>query len=528
MIPKIIHQTWRDHNLPVDSGLPESWKRHNPAWEYRFWTDEDLAAFIARDYPALLPLFETAPHGVQKADIARYLLLHKFGGLYADIDTQCYRSLDLLTDENRVVLSQEPEEHWAHAKMRGMPMIIFNGTIASPAGHPFWPLVTETLLRCRHGMTKSVLDTTGPLMLTGCVLKYPRQDELAIHSCHLFNPHTKDGRESTGAVFGPLAPARISIHLWGSSWYSEPKDSTSKRLKTWIRKLRYRLTRGPYLNREALEKSLDRDLLARALPDNETPNIAVLIPVRDCAKHAERCIDLLRRLDYPKKNLSVAFCEGDSTDGTYELLEKLARKYADEFREIRLLQHHTGTRFKRKKRWKPEIQKTRRSAIARVRNHLIDRGLPLDADWALWIDADVCDYPPNILKVLLSQEAKIVVPNCVKEPGGATYDQNSFLDIGTAKNASYYKHVHKGLFQPSAGLASRLHFNELRYLDRVPLTCVGGTMLLVHADLHRAGIRFPEIPYDDLLETEGFGKIACDFGLQPVGLPNLEIVHVNE
>jgi hypothetical protein len=55
---------------------------------------------------------------------------------------------------------------------------------------------------------------------------------------------------------------------------------------------------------------------------------------------------------------------------------------------------------------------------------------------------------------------------------------------------------------------------------------VGGTMLLVDASLHRGGLRFPEIPYKDLIETEAFGVLAGDLGVRPVGLPRLEILHV--
>ena len=73
----------------------------------------------------------------------------------------------------------------------------------------------------------------------------------------------------------------------------------------------------------------------------------------------------------------------------------------------------------------------------------------------------------------------------------------------------------------------RSHFDDLRFLQRTPLTAVGGTMILVHASVHRAGVTFPEIPYDDMLETEGFGKMAADFGVIPLGLPNLEIIHVD-
>jgi hypothetical protein len=39
-------------------------------------------------------------------------------------------------------------------------------------------------------------------------------------------------------------------------------------------------------------------------------------------------------------------------------------------------------------------------------------------------------------------------------------------------------------------------------------------------------LRFPEIPYRDLLETEGFGALARDLGVIPIGLPRVEVRHV--
>jgi len=50
-------------------------------------------------------------------------------------------------------------------------------------------------------------------------------------------------------------------------------------------------------------------------------------------------------------------------------------------------------------------------------------------------------------------------------------------------------------------------------------------MLLVDAALHRGGLRFPELPYEHLLETEGFGRLAADLGVPMVGMPNVEVLH---
>ena len=67
----------------------------------------------------------------------------------------------------------------------------------------------------------------------------------------------------------------------------------------------------------------------------------------------------------------------------------------------------------------------------------------------------------------------------------------------------------------------------MRFVDRAPLVSVGGTMLQVHRSVHRAGLTSPENPYRDLVETEGFGRLAYDAGVEPVGLPNVEIFHVD-
>ena len=58
----------------------------------------------------------------------------------------------------------------------------------------------------------------------------------------------------------------------------------------------------------------------------------------------------------------------------------------------------------------------------------------------------------------------------------------------------------------------------------VPLDGVGGSVLLVKADLHRAGLNFPSSLVDHAVETEGFVHLANGIGHQPFGLPDY-VVH---
>jgi hypothetical protein len=78
----------------------------------------------------------------------------------------------------------------------------------------------------------------------------------------------------------------------------------------------------------------------------------------------------------------------------------------------------------------------------------------------------------------------------------------------------------------SATCSKQPELSDPRFTDRVKVDCVGETMLPVDASLHRGGLLFPELPYRELVETEGFGILARDLGVQAVGLSNVEIVHV--
>jgi hypothetical protein len=101
----------------------------------------------------------------------------------------------------------------------------------------------------------------------------------------------------------------------------------------------------------------------------------------------------------------------------------------------------------------------------------------------------------------------------VVEYGGPTYDLNAWRDH------------------------ARLNMHDLRAEGEVvQLDAVGGTMLLIRADIHRDGLIFPPFGYgkgnerartdrDGEIETEGLGIMAIDMGYQCWGMPRLEIRH---
>jgi glycosyltransferase involved in cell wall biosynthesis len=250
-------------------------------------------------------------------------------------------------------------------------------------------------------------------------------------------------------------------------------------------------------------------------PRSDTPatdTVLILTPLKDAAPHLATHVRLLTTLTYPHRQISLGFLEGDSRDDTADRLSGELRQLRREFAGADLWRRDFGFALPPgTHRSDPRIQPERRRVLARARNHLLSHALR-DQDWVLWLDVDLTFYPPDIIERLLDVGKNIVQPHCVLDPGGPTFDQNAWRDKG------------------------RYHLDDLRDEGAVvPLDTVGGTMLLIRADLHRDGLIFPPFPYrpghprarggDGELETEGLGLMAADMGETCWGLPHLEIIH---
>lgn len=521
MIPRIIHQTWKTDRVPESfRSWRKSWTAFNPGWRTELWSDRRLLDFVAANYPDLLDLFCAFPHGVMRADAARYMLLHRFGGVYADIDTECLAPLDRLADETRVILSHEPSTHWQpFARQRGMPYMVFNGVMASPAGHPFWLHVLGLMKKNRGA--RNILDVTGPCLLTAAQLSFPDRAGIHLAPSTLFNGVDRSGNEPDLEQGGE----RLARHYWAGTWL---KKSRNRRIVNGLgrefHRLRANLTRGPRLDPVRARAAVDPSAI-RAAP-SAGGNLAIMVPLRDAADHLEACLAEIARLDVPATKIKLVFCEGDSVDDSWDRLNTLVAPIRDRYRDVILLRKQVGGRFVRAARWKDAVQRRRRGGIAQVRNHMIDHGIDGADDWALWIDVDVWKYPADIFARLRATGARIAVPHCVRQAGGPCFDQNSFITVNADRDKGYYRDMRHGLYMPRMSRGRRLYLDDLRHSEEVPLDSVGGTMLLVDAALHRGGLRFPEIPYEDLIETEGFGRLATDLGIPIMGLPNVEVLHV--
>jgi inositol phosphorylceramide mannosyltransferase catalytic subunit len=122
-IPRLIHQTYPTRNLP--SELAENVRllqALNPGWEHRLYDDHDIETFVRDVFgDAMLAWYRKidCAYGAARADLFRYLIIYRYGGVYLDIKSSITRPLDeIIGPDDRMIISHwpnrpgEPFENW--------------------------------------------------------------------------------------------------------------------------------------------------------------------------------------------------------------------------------------------------------------------------------------------------------------------------------------------------------------------------------------------------------------------------------
>jgi inositol phosphorylceramide mannosyltransferase catalytic subunit len=195
-IPRIIHQigmrpAFQDRQLPPRLQMNvERVRAMNPGWDYRFYDDDDIATFIQQHYPPLVWRYYQridSRYGAARADLFRYLLMYKVGGVYLDIKSSTTQPLDeVLRPDDRYVVSQwhtadGQYAYWGEQHdVRHVPGGEYQQWhIVSAPGHPFLKAVIEQVLSNidkydphLHETGKfGVLRLTGPIAYTVAIAR---------------------------------------------------------------------------------------------------------------------------------------------------------------------------------------------------------------------------------------------------------------------------------------------------------------------------------------------------------------------
>jgi mannosyltransferase OCH1-like enzyme len=220
MIPRIIHQTWKTHEVPERwLAWQRSWRESHPAYEYRYWTDADNREFMAGHYPEFLPIYDGYKLGVHRADMVRYFIVRHFGGVYVDMDFEALKPLDSFLDGKRLIFGLEPQTHARRPPVlqRGLSRIVCNAFIASEPGHPFWDFFLPRLAAAKD--EEDVLDATGPFVLTRACDAYVRPEDISVVSADILYPiDNEQVRSLNDAQVESRLQHALAVHHWQGTW----------------------------------------------------------------------------------------------------------------------------------------------------------------------------------------------------------------------------------------------------------------------------------------------------------------------
>jgi len=175
VVPLNIFQTWHTTNLPpLMQKTINIIKELNPKFTYKLYDDDECRSFIMNNFSAdVVNAFDTLIPGAYKADLWRYCILYKLGGIYLDIKyrpTNGFKFINM-TEKEHFVLDSDKEG-------------IYNALMICKAGN-------QILLNCifkivdnvqKRYYGNSALEPTGPLLISKFFSKEDKQNLDMFHN----------------------------------------------------------------------------------------------------------------------------------------------------------------------------------------------------------------------------------------------------------------------------------------------------------------------------------------------------------
>lgn len=251
-----------------DKGLVKGWVDLNPTWRYESITPGTERTYVTTafaDKPEMLDIFLSLQDGILRADMLRYLVLLKEGGVYCDADTKALKPIHKwippeYQQVTNLVIGVEYDvgygDHWADWTL---DLQFTTTTILAKPNHPLLRQTINRLVENINGLASlqnttvdqiipsfsQVLDTTGPAMFSRTVYDYlsrnndpftwqnaTRLQEPLLIEDILILPITafSSGQKHSGAR-GPEDPSALVQHMFHGSWKHRHSAAEERRKK---------------------------------------------------------------------------------------------------------------------------------------------------------------------------------------------------------------------------------------------------------------------------------------------------------
>ena len=192
-IPKLLHQLApanKDNWHPLWHHCRQSWLDNYKNYNYVLWNDEDIELLVKTYYSPFYETYKQFPFQINRVDFARFCILHRYGGVYADMDMYCYQNFfNELTEECYITGSLMHGE------------TVQNSLMASVINHEFFAecmfkckelfdsgnvVYDKSNITCRES-NEYVLEVTGPRLLSKVFAA--TKHKVSILPAELYNPN---------------------------------------------------------------------------------------------------------------------------------------------------------------------------------------------------------------------------------------------------------------------------------------------------------------------------------------------------
>jgi len=222
-IPKLVHHIWMGSNLPQRyQDLRAKWIELNPGYRFILWDESMILSLGLHNERAFV---NANSYGV-KSDIARYEILHRYGGIYVDTDFEAIRPIPKRLLSFDIVVGQ-----LANARPQ-----FNNALIMASKG-------ASVMLQLIHGIgsipssptPEQVLGLTGPEYLTRMLCARDLlNEEILVLPSQYFYPWPSYLIDSPDPPLSYCSDSSVALHHWHMSWFIAP---TAKGFRYWLRRL---------------------------------------------------------------------------------------------------------------------------------------------------------------------------------------------------------------------------------------------------------------------------------------------------
>jgi len=133
----------------------------NPGWQYKLWTNLDNENFVKNEFPDFQKVYDDLSRPIMKADVIRYLIMYKIGGVCLNLDYEVLQPFDF--KDYKIILPQSKSRLIGDKRDE-----LGNSIFAPEPGHIFWYAVIEKLTNHPPKIANylQIPDATGPGLLS--------------------------------------------------------------------------------------------------------------------------------------------------------------------------------------------------------------------------------------------------------------------------------------------------------------------------------------------------------------------------